>query len=72
MGVEVDEMKRSQTYDPSLHESGSEAAAGRCSFHGGSRDDGTCAGEAVVSFEGEGGRWEVGLPHSARGAGRAG
>lgn len=52
-------MRPSQTFDPELHESGSEAAQGRCSHHGGSAA-GECAGEAVVSFQDDDGRWESG------------
>jgi hypothetical protein len=52
-------MRPSQTYDPELHEAGSEAAAGRCSHHGGSAAA-ECAGEAVVSFQDDDGRWQSG------------
>jgi hypothetical protein len=52
-------MHPSQTYDPELHEAGSDAAEGRCSHHAASRD-GQCSGEAVVSFEDEDGRWQSG------------
>ena len=54
-------MRPSQTFDPSLHPSGSPAAEGRCSHH--ARGDGTssrCAGEAVVSFEDRDGHWQSG------------
>ena len=56
---EVRRMRPSQTFDPELHEPGSEAAQGRCSHHGGS-GTGECAGEAVVSFQDDDGRWESG------------
>ena len=50
-------MNPSQTFDPELHEPGTSAAAGRCSHH----DDGAaCAGEAVVSFQDDDGRWQSG------------
>lgn len=55
-------MNPSQTFDPELHDPGSAAAAGRCTHH--SSDEGGpaegCTGEAVVSFQGEDGRWEAG------------
>jgi len=52
-------MNPSQTFDPELHEAGSPAAQGQCSYHanGGS---GRCAGEAVVSFQDGDGRWQSG------------
>jgi len=54
----------SQTFDPSLHEAGSVAADGGCSFHAGDADrpgdPGECAGEAVVSFEDGSGGWRSG------------
>lgn len=54
----------SQTFDPSLHEQGSVAAGGGCSFHAGQADSpgggGECAGEAVVSFEDGSGAWQSG------------
>ena len=52
-------MRPSQTFDPELHESGSEAAQGQCSHHGSSAA-GECAGEAVVSFRDDDGRWQSG------------
>lgn len=54
-------MNPSQTFDPTLHEAGSAAAQGRCSHHateGGGT--GACAGEAVVSFQDQDGRWQSG------------
>ena len=52
--------RQSHAYDPDLHEAGSPAADGRCSYHqqDGS-DTGSCTGPAVVSYEGDGG-WESG------------
>ncbi len=56
-------MNESYPYDPDLHEDGTPAAAGRCSFHGEDRPGrGTCSGEAVVSFEDADGRWQAGCP----------
>lgn len=52
-------MRPSQTFDPELHESGSEAAQGRCSHHGGT-GSAECAGEAVVSFQDVDGHWQSG------------
>jgi hypothetical protein len=54
----MDHMKRSDVFDPDLHEAGSVAASGRCSHH--AVDGGDCAGEAVVSFQDDDGRWESG------------
>ena len=52
-------MKPSQTFDPELHPEGSEAAAGRCSWHaGGASED--CTREAVVSFQDDDGHWQSG------------
>jgi hypothetical protein len=51
----------SQTFDPGLHEPGSVAADGGCSYHageGGRPDE--CAREAVVSFEDGTGGWSSG------------
>jgi hypothetical protein len=51
----------SYPYDPELHEKGTQAAEGRCSYHGcDSPERGRCAGEAVVSFEDADGRWQAG------------
>lgn len=52
-------MHPSQTYDPALHESGSEAAEGGCSHHGPDAGE-RCDGEAVVSFQDDEGRWQSG------------
>ena len=44
--------RQSHAYDADLHEPGSPAAEGRCSYH--QRDGGdaqACAGPAVVSYE---------------------
>ena len=52
--------QQSQAYDPELHEPGSPAAEGGCSYHrrdGG--DPGACDGPAVVSYQTAGG-WESG------------
>jgi hypothetical protein len=55
--------RTSETYDPALHEAGSPAADGRCSYHqreGRDADRGrACAGPAVVSYETDDG-WESG------------
>jgi hypothetical protein len=53
-------MNESYPYDPDLHESGTPAAAGRCSYHDDRPDRGVCVGEAVVSFEDADGRWQAG------------
>jgi hypothetical protein len=54
-------MNPSQAFDPTLHEEGSAAANGRCSYHApeGSAD-GSCTGDAVVSFQDGDGRWQAG------------
>ena len=53
-------MRPSQTFDPTLHEEGSPAAQGRCSWHAreqaGKPSPEECAGEAVVSFRADDGR----------------
>ena len=55
-------MNPSQVYDPDLHEEGSTAASGRCSYHqqadGGERT--ACTGQAVVSFQDADGTWQSG------------
>ena len=51
-------MHPSQSFDPSLHEEGSVAADGGCSHH--AAEEGPCAGEAVVSFQDDDGRWQSG------------
>jgi hypothetical protein len=44
--------RESHAYDADLHEPGSPAAEGRCSYHQqDGRDAGACAGPAVVSYE---------------------
>lgn len=53
-------MKPSYPYDQDLHEAGSVAAQGRCSHHAGGDGEGSCSGEAVVSFEDEQGQWQSG------------
>ena len=54
-------MNPSYPYDPDLHEPGSVAARGRCSWHGeqGMSEVG-CEDEAVVSFEDRHGHWQSG------------
>lgn len=54
-------MKPSHAYDPDLHETGSVAAAGRCSHHESRQGvTGVCSGVAVVSFEDLPGHWQAG------------
>jgi hypothetical protein len=60
VGIEVSDMRQSQTFDPSLHPSGSPAALGRCGYHEESDADARCSGEAVVSFESRDGQWQSG------------
>ena len=60
-------MNPSYAYDADLHEPGSIAAAGRCSWHG--RDGRTvrsCDGEAVVSFQDQDGTWQSGCAVALR------
>jgi len=53
----------SHVFDPDLHEAGSTAAHGQCSYHApGGEGNGTCTGEAVVSFQDREGRWQSGCP----------
>jgi hypothetical protein len=54
-------MNPSCAFDPDLHQPGSVAARGRCSWHGaeGATEAG-CAGEAVVSFQDRQGAWQSG------------
>jgi hypothetical protein len=53
-------MSPSHAYDPDLHEPGTPAASGGCSYHQQQGDpDGTCTGEAVVSYQTDSG-WESG------------
>ena len=52
--------RQSLAYDPDLHEAGSPAADGRCSYHQqDGRDADACTGPAVISYETDGG-WESG------------
>ena len=54
-------MNPSYPFDPDLHEAGTEAAEGRCSYHARSgAEQGACAGEAVVSYEDADGNWQSG------------
>jgi hypothetical protein len=53
-------MNPSHVYAPDLHEPGTTAASGRCSHHEGGPDAETCTGEAVISFQDEGGQWQSG------------
>ena len=56
-------MNTSETFDPELHEPGSPAAQGQCSYHasdGSGAGAGECAGEAVVSFQDDEGAWQSG------------
>jgi hypothetical protein len=54
-------MQDSYPFDPSLHEAGSTAAQGRCSFHsGGDASPDSCLGEAVVSYRDADDRWQSG------------
>lgn len=54
-------MSVSKTYDPKLHETGSTAARGQCSYHELDSEGGrACAVEAVVSFQDRDGRWQSG------------
>jgi hypothetical protein len=51
----------SYPYDPDLHEKGTPAASGSCTYHTGDVPQrGPCTGEAVVSFEDSDGRWQAG------------
>ncbi len=52
-------MNPSHVFDADLHEPGSAAAEGLCSYHesGGTQ---ACAREAVVSFQDREGRWQAG------------
>jgi len=52
-------MNPSLSFDPGLYEADSLSARGECSHH--AQDGaGTCAGEAVVSFQDQDGRWQSG------------
>ncbi|MCW2833309.1 MAG: hypothetical protein JWN68_1262 [Nocardioides sp.] len=54
-------MKPSHVFDADLHEPGSAAAEGLCSYHArrGVRDE-ACQGDAVVSFQDDFGGWQSG------------
>jgi hypothetical protein len=54
------DMRQSQTFHPELHKPGSAAARGQCSYHASTGGAGRCAGEAVVSFQDEDGKWQSG------------
>ena len=49
--------RQSHLFDPELHEPGSAAAQGGCTYHQDSGDAGACTGSAVVSYEGPDGGW---------------
>jgi hypothetical protein len=54
-------MNQSHTFDPELHEAGSAASQGECSYHGpDGGGSGPCDGAAVVSFQDRDGRWQSG------------
>lgn len=53
-------MNESHVFDAELHEPGSRAAKGQCSYHGTHGE--ACAGDAVVSFQDRDGRWQAGCP----------
>lgn len=60
-------MNPSYAFNRDLHEQGTSAAAGRCSYHAPDGPDGpagpdasTCTGEAVVSYQDRDGRWQAG------------
>jgi hypothetical protein len=54
-------MSASYPFDPDLHDPGSIAARGRCSWHGsGGATEVGCEGEPVVSFQDRQGRWQSG------------
>ena len=48
-------MKESHVFDAELHEPGSAAARGECSYH-----SGECGSPAVVSYEDDDGGWQSG------------
>jgi hypothetical protein len=53
-------LRESHAYDPDLHEPGSPAAEGRCSYHQqDGQDASACTGPAVVSYE-SGDGWKSG------------
>jgi hypothetical protein len=56
-------MYPSYPFDPELHEPGTDAASGRCSYHlsdAGRGEADECAGEAVVSFQDSAASWQSG------------
>jgi hypothetical protein len=60
-------VKPSHAYDPDLHEAGSAAASGRCSYHESRADEaGLCSGSAVVSFEDRPGHWQAGCERALK------
>lgn len=50
-------MNESHAFDADLHEPGSVAAQGRCSYHGEGQQ---CDGEAMVSYQDQDGTWQAG------------
>jgi hypothetical protein len=70
----VKPLKQSHPYDPELHEAGSPAADGKCSYHGdrrpdtgdlaGTEDLGECSGGAVVSYQDDDGGWQSGCSNA--------
>ena len=52
-------MRPSYPFDPDLHEPGSAASRGRCSYHDADAGE-PCAGEATVSFQDDSGDWQSG------------
>ena len=54
-------MRESHAYDRDMHEPGSTAAEGRCSYHADGRGDRErCTEEAVVSYQDRDDRWQSG------------
>ncbi|MDF1604417.1 hypothetical protein [Nocardioides sp. YIM 152315] len=54
-------MNPSHVYDATLHQPGTVAATGRCSWHDSDGSGGdACAGDAVVSFQDRNGDWQSG------------
>ncbi len=50
-GTPASGLRQSHAFDADLHEPGSPAAEGRCSYHQQGRDAEACTGPAVVSYE---------------------
>jgi hypothetical protein len=51
----------SYPFDPELHEPGSAAARGLCSYHAaGTAEQGSCSGQPVVSYQDRDERWQSG------------